>query len=884
MMLRRIRYWLGSAERARLLREEMEIHLEMKVQELMEDGMTESDARGAARRQFGNFARKQEESRETWIAGWLGDLLQDTVYAVRLIRKQPGFAAVAVISAALGIGACSLIFGLANFALFRPLPVENPSRLESISGKSQREKRAGMSMAYPDFNDLCQARSFEDMTAYFSFLPATISSGGEPQRYWGTLATANYFDVVRPSFALGRGFDPGRDDVTGEPPVVVLSYSLWRSRFQGDPAMVGRDIELNGRKATVIGVTGPEFRGTEVMSFSDFWIPFSMLDSVPELSLGVDRIHNRDGQWLAVIGRLRDGVGAKTAASEIDVISQRLSAAFPGTNRDRSFHAERAGQLNPGLRNMIVLFFLMLLGVAALVLCTACANVANLLLARASARQKEIATRLAIGAGRGRLVRQLLTESVMLALLGGIGGYAIARMGAAAIGRFQVPIALPVGIAVSLDDRVMVFCMALSTMTGLIFGLVPALRATRPDLVGALKDERVRLGQSRRFGLRNVLVVAQVTVCMVLLICSGLFLRSLYSAGHIETGFANRNLLMLGFDPNMTRHSAGDTRHIVDAVLEDTSAMAGVESSSISSSVPLNLEGTHNWFVPADGANRRISADIYSIAPRFFETLGIRMIDGQDFRQGASADDIVIVNQAAADQAFHHQNPIGRRILYFGRTVRIVGLVATTKSHTIGEDPRPILYFPMTKDLRGNDSLTGMTLVLRTRGDPAGYASLVRETIRKIDPSMAVFDVRTMDMQLSRALLLPRSAAFLFGVAGLVGLLIATVGIYGVISFSVAQQSKEIGIRMALGAMRGQVLGMVLRQGLALTAAGCAIGVGLSMALARMAASLLYGVSPIDAVTFLCVPPILLLVALAACLIPAQRAASLDPIGALKYE
>jgi predicted permease len=882
MIGRRIRYWFSSGKRARLLREEMEIHLEMKVQELMEDGMPESDARGAARRQFGNLTRQQEESRETWIARWSGDLLQDTVFAIRMIRKQPGFAAVAVISAALGIGACSLIFGLANFALFRPLPVENPSRLESISGRSAREKRAGLTMSYPDFNDLRQAHSFEGMTAYFAFLPATISSSGQPQRYWGTLATANYFDVVRPSFALGRGFDPDSDDA------VVLSYTLWRSRFQSDPAIVGRDIELNGRKVNVIGITGPEFRGTEVMSFSDFWIPFSMLTSVPELSLGVDRTHNREGQWLAVIGRLRDGVGAQTAASEIEVIGQRLSSAFPATNRDRSFQVERAGQLNPGLRNMIVVFFMMLLGVAALVLCTACANVANLLLARASARQKEIATRLAIGAGRGRLIRQLLTESVTLALLGGIGGYAIARIGAAAIGRFQVPIALPVDITVSLDYRVLMFCVALSTATGLIFGLIPALRATRPDLVGALKDERVRLGQSRRFGLRNVLVVAQVAVCMVLLICSGLFLRSLHSAGHIETGFANRNLLMLGFDPNMTRRSPSDTRHILDAVLEDTSAMAGVESSTISSSVPLNLEGTHNFFVPADQAagveNRRISADIYSIAPRFFETLGIRMIDGQDFRPGGSADDIVIVNQAAADQAFHRQNPVGRRILYFGKAVRIVGLVATTKSHTIGEEPRPILYFPLAKDLRGNDSLTGMTLVLRTRDDPAGYAPLVRETIRKIDPSMAVFDVRTMDTQLSRALLLPRSAAFLFGMAGVVGLLIATVGIYGVISFSVAQKSKEIGIRMALGAMRGQVLGMVLRQGLALTAAGCAIGVGLSLALARMAASLLYGVSPIDAVTFLCVPPVLLLVALAACLIPAQRAASLDPIGCLRYE
>jgi predicted permease len=345
---------------------------------------------------------------------------------------------------------------------------------------------------------------------------------------------------------------------------------------------------------------------------------------------------------------------------------------------------------------------------------------------------------------------------------------------------------------------------------------------------------------------------------------------------------------MLGFDPSLNRRSEAETRRTLDAVIEETSALAGIESVTLSSSMPLDLGGTHNSFVPADrttGADDRpVYADIYAIAPRYFETLGIRMIDGEDFRPGVPADDVVIVNQAAAVKAFPHQSPVGRRILYLGRTVRIAGLAATVKSRTIGEEPRPILYFPLARDPRGNDSLTGLTLAIRTTGDPAGYAPLVRETIRKIDPALAVFDIRTMDAQISRAMLLPRSAAFLFGLAGLVGLFIATVGIYGVISFSVAQRTKEIGIRMALGARRAQVLGMVLKHGLTLTAAGSAIGVALSLALARVASSLLYGVSPIDAVTFLSVPPVLLLVALTACLIPAQRAASLNPIGTLKYE
>jgi predicted permease len=883
---RRLRYWLHGEERARLLREEMDLHLEMKSQDFMDGGMTESAARAAARRQFGNPTLRQEESRGTWIARWLDDLVQDAGFAARTFRKQPGFTALAGLSAALGIGACSMLFGVANFALFRPLPVEDPSRVVSLSGKNLRRGKMGVSLAYPDFADLRQARSLQDLTAYFAFMPATISGGGEPRRYWGTVATANYFDVLRPAFAAGHGFAAVRDDRPGAPPVVVLSYQLWRSRFGSDAAIVGQSIELNRRKVTVVGITGPGFRGAEAMFSSDFWLPFSMLDSLAEAGMSGDRLEDRGGQWLSAAGRLREGVSEKTAASEIEVIGQRLTAAYPATNKDRAFHLERAGQLNPGARKMAVALFAMLLGVATLVLCIACANVANLLLARASARRKEIATRLAIGAGRGRLVRQLLTESVMLALLGGLGGYAIAQLGAAGIGRSRIPLSMPLDLSISFDYRVVLFCIALSALTGVVFGLAPALRATGVDLTGGLKGDSIRFGRSRLFGLRNLLVVAQVAICIVLLICSGLFLRSLYSAINLDTGLGSRNVLLMAFDPSLNRYSSSETRRVVDAILEGARAIPGVESASLGSGVPLNMEGTQNSFVPEGdaGVGVPIRADIYSITPGFFETFGIRVIDGADFRPGAPSEDIVIVNQALADRAFPKLNPIGRRIGYQGRTVRITGLVATAKSRTIGEDPHPCLYFPIARDLRGNDSLTGMTLALRTPGDPAGYAPLARQTIRNVDPALAVFDVRTMETQISRALFFPRSAAFLFGLAGFMGLLISAVGIYGVISFSVAARTREIGVRMALGAGRAQVLGMVLKQGAALTLAGSVIGLGLALALSRMAATLLYGVSPTDTPTFVLVPALLLAVALVACLVPARRAASLDPIRALKHD
>jgi predicted permease len=858
----------------------------MKTQEFVEAGMTESDARDAARRQFGNVTLQQEESRGIWVARWVSELVQDTVFAARMIRKQPGFAAVAVLSAALGIGACSLIFGIANFALFKPLPVDEPSRLASVYGASRR--KAGLTISYPDVEDLRRARSFQGVAAFTQFTPAVISSHGEPRRYWGSIVTANYFDVVRPAFTIGRGFDSAKDDTTGHAPAVVLSHQLWQSRFGADRGIVGRTIELNKRKATVVGVTGPGFSGTELAIASDFWAPLSMLAGFEDAASAGERLAKRSDHWLSAAARLRDGTTIRDAAAEIAVIAERISAAYPESKKDRGLHVERAGQVNPGLRKMIAVFFLLLLGVAILVLLTACANVANLLLARASARQKEIATRLAIGAGRGRLVRQLLTESVMLALLGGVAGYGVARLGAYGIGNLRTPFPLPIDFSVSFDHRVLMFCTALSMLTGVVFGLVPALRATRPGLVGALKDERVRLGNSRRFGLRNLLVIAQVTICMVLLICSGLFLRSLQSSRAMDTGMAHRNVLMTAFDPSLNRYPAAETRRIFEAVIENARSIPGVESASLTSNVPLSLGGTSSVFVPddkmADPENNRIQADIYSVAPGFFETLGIRFMSGDDFRPGSPAEGVVIVNQALADSGFPAQNPIGRRVSYGGRMLRIIGVVATAKSRTIGEDSRPCLYFPIAQDLAEGHSPTGITLLVRTRGNPAGYAPLVRRKIRDIDPALAVFDVRTMDTHLTNALLLPRVAAFLFGLAGFMGLLISTVGIYGVISFGVARKTREIGIRMALGASRLRVLGMVLRQGLALTVIGSAIGLGLALALARTAASLLYGVSPSDTVTFIAVPAFLLLTAAAACLAPAKRAASLDPLRALRHE
>ena len=882
--IRRIRYWLRHRERERLLREEMEFHLDMKTHELTEDGMGESEARAAAVQQFGNILLKQEESRGTWIARWLSDLLQDVAYALRVLRKQPGFAAVCVLSASLGIGACSTIFGIANYALFHPLPVQDSTRLASIYGKNVTRGKVGQTLSWPDFEDIRRASSLQGAAAFFPLMPATISRDGDPQRHWGSVVTLNYFDVVRPRFVLGRGFNERRDDVSAHTQAVVLSHSLWQSRFAGDLSIVGKTVELNGRKTTVAGVTAPGFRGTEPIFFSEFWIPFSTTDSLAQFGIKPERFHERGNQWLQITGRLRDGMSLGAAAAEIEAIGAHLRSAWPATNKDRAFYVERAGQVNPGFRKMITVFFFVLLGVTLLVLLTACANVANLLLARAWSREKEIATRLAIGAGRARIVRQLLTESLILAALGGAGGYVIAQLGTRLLGLSQVPLSFPVDLAIVLDFRVTLFCIALSAITGLVFGLVPALRATRRDLVCSLKDRQGGKSASQRgLGLRDGLVVAQVTVCTLLLICSGLFLRSLQSARSIHPGFSHRNVLLLSLDPAMNGYSRETTRLLIERVLEGTSMLPGVEAASLTSSVPLNMEGTQNGFTPEPGKDIMV-ADIYSVTPGFFATLGIRFIGGEDFRPGVPAEDIAIANQALASKAFGGENPVGRVIEYQGRHVRINGLVTTTKSRTIGEEPRPALYFPMLRELRGNDSLTGMTLLVRTSGEPGVYMTAMRQLIRSIDPGLAVFEVRTMDSQISRALYPPRAAASLFGISGVMGLIIAAVGLYGVMSFVVAGRTTEIGIRMALGARRIQVLGTVLRHGLGLTAAGCVVGLCLALALGRATASLLYGVSPTDTATYIAVAALLLVIAAAACLMPARRAASVDPIITLKYE
>jgi predicted permease len=835
---------------------------------------------------------------------WLDAILQDVRYAARTMRRAPGFAAIAVGSPALGIGACSLIFAILNFALLQRLPVDEPSRLLSLSESNRRTGDVGSVLSYPDFRDLRQARAFEGIAAYDPLLSASIGSQGDPERHWGALVTANYFAVVRPRFAAGRGFDVsppplrfgearrslgegGRDDRRGEPPVVVLSHHLWQTRFNGDPHLVGRTVTINSRPATVIGITEARFRGTDVAINAEFWIPFSMIDEL-EFRRGPFS-ENRRRYWLNAVARLRPGVDVQAARAELDVIAQTLNSASPGGDAFRGFHLELAGHINPAFRRVALTLFSLSLGATVLVLLTACANVANLLLGRASARKREIAARIALGASRARLVRQLLTESLMLALLGGVAGWMIAAYGARMIALLRIPIGWPLDLTISLDYQVLLFCIALSIATGVVFGLVPALRATRPDVVTDLKADARGTGSIDRFGLRNGLVVAQIAICTILLLCTGLFLRSLQSARGMDIGLRNRNLLLLAFDPSLDRRPDPQARQLLRDILDGAHAVPGVESASLTTSVPLTLIMSNSNFVleerEGDPNRQRIRTDIYGVGPQFFETMGIARIVGEDFRSDQpGAGRPAIVNEAFARAAFANESPIGRRIVGDGKRLQIIGVVATASSRAVGEAPRPSLYLPLLNEYAARETPAGVTLVVKTSGEPATYSAPVRDVIRRLDPRLAVFNVRTMESHLSDALIVPRVAGTLSTVAGGIGLAIATIGVYGVVSFAVARRRREIGIRLAIGARPREILTMIVKQGAVLAFAGTALGFLAGLSVTRFAASLLYGVHPTDTITFVAVPSFLLLVALLACLLPARSAARLGPADVLRSE
>ncbi len=818
----------------------------------------------------------------------MANLLQDLRFAVRLLIRNRAVTLVAVLSLALGIGANTTVFTLVNAILLQPMLVRDIDRLVTIGTNEVRNNTPVVlgGTSRPNFEDLRDQNSVLSGATLTGFSALALSGSGEPEQIFAQIVSGNYFDVLGAPVAAGRTFRPEEDQRFGEHPVAVLAYGLWQRRFGGDRNLIGQPIKLNGHEFTVIGVTGEGFRGTMPVGGPDLWVPFAMHQQALT-GLGTEMYKSRRGLGFQAFGRLKDGVTLEQARANVDSIGKSLEAAFPTDNRGRSFALTpfTEGVMPPAFRQQLVLSGTIGMVVVGLVLLIACGNVANLLLARASARRQEIAVRLSVGASRSRLIRQLLTESILLSFAGGVAGLLIAYWARAVLWALRPPFMQANFIDLDFDGRVLAFAGIASLVTGIVFGLVPALQSSRPNLVTELKERTAQATGARWYNIRHLLVVGQLALSLVALVSAGLFLRSLANAQQIELGFDADGLMVMGINAGNQGFDETRGRDLYRRVLERLDGVPGVESATLSTAVPLFAGGFMRTTFrddqdTKDPRNGRLTA-INEIADRYFETMQIPIVEGRAFtandRQGAPP--VIIINQAMAKQFFPNEPALGRRLYIFGRpdAREIVGIAKTIKYNNVGEPDTAHMYVPL------DQSYSSQVIVqARTAGDPDALLGTVRRELQQLDPSMPLLNVNTYRTILRTSLWAPRFGTSLLAVFGMLALLLAAVGLYGVMSYGVSQRTREIGIRMALGARDRDVRGMVVRQGLLLAMGGIVIGLLASFALARFVTSLLFGVSGADPVVFGAVAVVLMAVATLATYIPAWKASRVDPVDALR--
>ena len=811
-------------------------------------------------------------------------LLQNLRFASRSLLKAPGFSAVVIISIALAFAANATVFSVANGLLWGVLPVKDAQSVVMFS--------EGRSYSYPDYLDYNEQSGsvFEGgVMAHFPLIPASLGGKGTPERLWGQAVSGNFFPTLQTAMTLGRPILPDDDRVVGSEHVVVLSHALWKRRFNGNTGIINQQVVLNGRSYTVVGVAQSGFYGVDRGIVSEFWVPLSMTEEMmPDLTDMSGGRKNRDSSWLLLNARLRPGVSRAKAAVVVNVIKKRIDDIY---HKDQKQHEkatlQTAGGLIAGSATPAFALMGVLMLVVGLVLLVACANVANLLLARATGRQKEIAVRLAMGVGRRRLIQQLMIESLLLALAGGAVGFGLAAVAARAVSNFQLPLPFPVVFDFNVDLRVAAFTLGLSMVTALIFGLVPAMRASNPDLISALKDSSPTLSREGRSRLRNTLVVVQVALSLVLLATAGLFLRSLGNASSIDIGFNADKLLLMSVDPKLQSYSNEKSAEFLKQLRERTESLPGIRSVSFLTIVPLSLGTSNDDFeAPAmkDHAGKKVNADVNSVGSRYFETMSIPLLRGRDFSLQAGDKNAAIINERMAAELFPGQDPIGQTLHQSKSNYTVVGVARNSKLRTLGEQTGNCVYLFLNAAPEKAISFFGITTLVKTHGDPERAAKAVRDQIAALDPNMAVFNTETMQDHVDKSLLLPRISALLLIVFGAVGLTLASIGLYGVMSYSVRRRTREIGIRMALGAKPPAVLRMVFQQGMILTGIGLAIGIAISLVLGRFTATLLYGTSGADPVTFVVVSAVLLGTSVLAVLIPAVRAAHVQPTVALRCE
>ena len=888
--MRRIRAWLvrfagifGKDRCGREFAAEIESHLQLHIEDNLRAGMTPEEARRTALLKLGGIEQTMESYRDRKGLPMIETMLQDLRFGFRMLRRSPGFCLLAILCLTLGIGANAAVFGWIEGILFRPYPaVAHQEQLLAVSGTDRESGRTAIS--WPDLVDLQKSCTLIDSFIVSKIMGTTLSLGDRAERITGSIVSANYFDAIGVHPILGRGFEPDEGSGRNAHPVTMISYQLWQGRFKGDPQIIGKTQRLNGVLHTIVGVTPEGFYGTFVGWAMQFWVPVSMVEVFQGSAY---KLEDRGARWIEGFARLKPGVTLAQAQEEISAAAKRLETAYPATNRGRGIKLwplwqtpfNNAGTLLPTLEIM--------LAVVIFVLLIACANVGNLLLVRSFGRRHELTVRLAIGAGRGRLLKQLLTEGLILSALGAAGGLVVAYWCRHALvllfpARGGVSMHLPGEI----DWRVLALSAAVCLIATLLIGLVPAIQAGKIDLAGALKaDSGGSVGGHGKSRVRSGLVLIQVSLSFVLLVGAGLLLQSLQRIRTTSPGFSTREVLETSVLLVSAGYDVQRAQSFQDELMDRVKALPGVESAVFGRMTPLSYGYYSSSQIAVDGyqppPEEQPTVEYNEVGPGYFATLGIPLVSGREFTR---ADDekaalVAIVNETMAAKYWRGRNPIGERVQVKGRWMQVVGVAKDSKYQSMRELPKPFFYVP-----RRQNFSVGADLYIRTRLSPETMAATLAREVHAMDPDVALYEVITLQEQVDRSTSPQMVAVTLVGVLGGLALLLAAIGLYGVMSYAVSQSTRELGLRMALGAGASNLMRLVMSRGLVLTAGGVLLGAAVSLGLTRLLGNLLYQVSPRDPLAFAAAFAVMTLASTGACFLPAWRAAKVDPMTALRHE
>jgi predicted permease len=860
--------------------DELNFHLDARAADLAASGVPQEEARRRARVEFGAAESYKDECREARGLRLLDDLRADLRYAVRTLARTPAFAAMAIVSLALGIGANTVVFSVVNALVLKPLPVQQPERVFFVQAGPGHP-----STSFPNYRDLRdRSVSFDGLVGY-RISPINLETGGTPVRTWGYLATGNYFDVLGVKPALGRFFHQQDDVRVGEAAYAVISYECWTGRFGGDPTVVGRTVRLNRTPLTIIGVAPQGFRGTELFFRPDLWVPMMM---EPQIEVGNPWLDNRNTGNTWMIGRLKAGVTIGAAEGDLNALAAELGRDYPQINDGLRLKLSKPGLIGDALGGPVRAFTIGILVLAGLVLLAACANLASVLAARGADRQRELAVRISIGASRGRIVRQLLTETLLLAAIGGAAGCALALLAARGLTAWHAPIDVPIQFDIPVDLRVLLFACVTSAFAGVLFGLAPARQAAKTNPNGALKESDGSHAVGRGWPIRDVLVAVQVALCVVLVSACALSLRGLQQALTMSLGLDPHGVTIVGFDLGLAGYSKEAGAQFQQRALDAVKRLPGVQSAAYSNSLPLSPDQSTNVIYPDDRpmlkASEVYTANVFEVSPGFFQTLGIRREVGRDidWHDTARSPRVAVVNRAFARRIMRTRDPLGRHFAWSWRAAEpteIIGVVEDGKYESLTEAAKPVVFEPI---LQRYNATT--TIEVKSALPSEQVVGAVRQAIAALDPALPLYQAGTLEQMLGFALFPSQAAAVALSAFGILALVLAATGIHGLVAYAVSRRKREIGIRIAIGASAGNVLRVVLGRIALLLGIGAAAGLLLAVAAGQLLSSIVYQASPRDPVVLGVVAATIVAVGAIASWAPARRSLRTQPIDALRTE